>query len=111
MMYIPALVDQPGSNWAMGFDLPDKEEPGSEVGGVVFMGGLAHLRCTFAIPGERMWRCIRVRAVGLHHRWSAWRGTGITARLTRTPGIGTSADYAAVIVESAKRPATTSIPE
>ena len=38
-----------------------------------------------------MWRCIRFRAVGLHHRWSAWRGTGITARLTRTPGIGTAA--------------------
>ena len=44
------LVDQPGSNWALGFDLPDKEEPGSEVGGVVFMGGLAHLRCTFRRP-------------------------------------------------------------
>jgi hypothetical protein len=29
----------------------------------------------------------------------------------RTPGIGTSADYAAAIVESAKRPAATSIPE
>ena len=43
-------VDQPGSNWALGFDLPDKEEPGSEVGGVVFMGGLAHLRCTFRRP-------------------------------------------------------------
>jgi len=49
-MYIPALVDQPGSNCALGFDLPDKEEPGSEVGGVVFMGGLAHLRCTFRRP-------------------------------------------------------------
>ena len=43
-------VDQPGSNWARGFDLPDKEEPESEVGGVVFMGGLAHLRCTFRRP-------------------------------------------------------------
>jgi hypothetical protein len=43
-------VDQPGSNWALGFDLPDKEEPGSEVGGVAFMGGLAHLRCTFRRP-------------------------------------------------------------
>ena len=43
-------ADRPGSNWALGFDLLDKEEPGSEVGGVVFMGGLAHLRCTFRRP-------------------------------------------------------------
>jgi hypothetical protein len=74
------------------------------------MGGLAHLRCTFRRPLGS------ARGVVSASELSAYitggrRGTGITARLTRTPGIGTSADYAAAIVESAKRPAATSIPE
>ena len=66
-------------------------------------GGRLRLGSIPQRPGERMWRCIRLQAVGLHHRWSAWQGTGITARLTRTLGIGTSADSAAAIVERAKR--------
>jgi hypothetical protein len=75
------------------------------------MGGLAHLRCTFRRPWGAHVALYPLPSYRLTSPVVGVAGDWHHSLAYETPGIGTSADYAAAIVESAKRPAATSILE